>query len=337
MDVFIKSFNRPFLLDRCIASIYHYAVNFSRIVVMDDGTPQIYVEKLKNKYPDICFEFSVNYAEKSADILAGRYPKKEIPASLWKGCIEKGTPYFVLLEDDMWFTDFIDLKIVHQNLSDEHMSMVKFMWLNNKKLISPFVVQQESSFLITAPKLTTYKAVHFKRFFIENKYKVYSIAKRLGINCDDLLLAYYQIYIVAGGAFSKDYYNACWNQKQKTVNELSQIHQLLKARKKIELKVGHSFKEIIKASYKTTASSQNKEHLKDEFDVYQLNALLNKAWYADEMYELKDFQNDIPDAWIEKVLLHYTSDQHLYFLWKEWYKKFKQTYEEIGCSIINDK
>ena len=47
MDIYIKSFNRPFLLHRCIASIFTFLQGFdANIIVLDDGTPQKYLVKI---------------------------------------------------------------------------------------------------------------------------------------------------------------------------------------------------------------------------------------------------------------------------------------------------
>ena len=52
-DIFIKSFNRAFDLDRCISSIYQNVSGDFRIKVLDDGTPKKYLDKIRKKYPDI--------------------------------------------------------------------------------------------------------------------------------------------------------------------------------------------------------------------------------------------------------------------------------------------
>ena len=54
MDLLIKSFNRPYYLDRCIQSIYlNIHDNNFNIIVLDDGTPKKYLDKLLEKFPSI--------------------------------------------------------------------------------------------------------------------------------------------------------------------------------------------------------------------------------------------------------------------------------------------
>jgi len=336
MDVYIKSFNRPFLLDRCLASLYKYAVNHHEIVVMDDGTPRIYIQQLQQKYPAVRFMFSDAAEDKATAISKGQNPKKIIPTTLWNQTIKNGSTYFLLLEDDMWLTAAIDLAVLEMDMSQERLSMVKMMWLENTKLISAAITKEKHDFYSTKPRLLTHNATFFKKLFIQNTMNVQGMARFLGFDWNDFLLPYYQIYIVAGGAYTKQYYAACWSDPQQTVNEWAQIYQLLKARKQINLKVGHTKTERVKASYKTTASSQNKEHLKEAFDVYQLNAFLNAAWYAGESYAVEDFQNDVPNSWLQAVLSKVDTSGGLYHSWEKWYQQFKETYEAIGCSIKND-
>ena len=39
MDILIKSFNRPFYLDRCLNSIHSFVSGDYRVSILDDGTP----------------------------------------------------------------------------------------------------------------------------------------------------------------------------------------------------------------------------------------------------------------------------------------------------------
>ena len=63
-DIFIKSFNRPFYLDRCIASLHQYISGDFKIIVLDDGTPEKYLDKIRKKYPDTEIRLSENYEKK---------------------------------------------------------------------------------------------------------------------------------------------------------------------------------------------------------------------------------------------------------------------------------
>lgn len=64
VNIFIKSFNRPFYLDRCLSSIEKYVSGDFKIKVLDDGTPKKYLDKIREKYPDAEILLSDNYEKK---------------------------------------------------------------------------------------------------------------------------------------------------------------------------------------------------------------------------------------------------------------------------------
>ena len=59
MNTYIKSFNRPFYLDRCIRSIKFNVKGCDKIIVLDDGTLSKYVTRLVALHPDVEFRSSV--------------------------------------------------------------------------------------------------------------------------------------------------------------------------------------------------------------------------------------------------------------------------------------
>jgi len=48
--IIIKSFNRPYYLDRCLQSIYKFVKGNFKIIVLDDGTPGKYLNKSKKSF-----------------------------------------------------------------------------------------------------------------------------------------------------------------------------------------------------------------------------------------------------------------------------------------------
>ena len=68
VNIFIKSFNRPFYLDRCLQSIENFVEGDFCVKVLDDGTPETYLSKIKEKHPKIEIITSENYQNKIAAI-----------------------------------------------------------------------------------------------------------------------------------------------------------------------------------------------------------------------------------------------------------------------------
>ena len=79
MQILIKSFNRPYYLDRCLASIKKFVVGYQKVLIMDDGTPQNYLDKIKQKFPFVEVVYAEHYIEKQVFIFSikgKKSPKK---------------------------------------------------------------------------------------------------------------------------------------------------------------------------------------------------------------------------------------------------------------------
>ena len=136
MDILIKSFNRPYYLDRCLQSIYFNCTESDfKIIILDDGTPQKYLDKLQIKFPDISIQKSEFYDLKSEKCDLGLKPvTMEIPISLWITSVQKASEYFVLLEDDFWFTSKINLNKINEQAMIHNLAMLKLFWLPTQLL-----------------------------------------------------------------------------------------------------------------------------------------------------------------------------------------------------------
>jgi len=116
ISILIKSFFRPYLLDRCLYSIIKNVTGDYHIVVLDDGTPDEYINKIKEKYPQIQIVNSFYRKEKIEKIekhLSGdkKYYDVRIPSSLWWDEINNSSDFLIFTEDDVWFTKPFNLKI----------------------------------------------------------------------------------------------------------------------------------------------------------------------------------------------------------------------------------
>ena len=331
MDVYIKSFNRAYLLHKTIASIYHYLNDFDgRIIVLDDGTPQKYLYKIVELFPDVQIIKSPYYEQKSKDISLNKVPGKVIPADFWRDEVLKGSDYFILLEDDMWFTQPINYKDFTKEVYDLEMDMIKFLWLKNNRLISDNVVQKTEYFNIVQPSVLTKNPFLFDAIFRTNKFKLGSLVTKL-FNHKLELLKYYHLYMVAGGVFSKRYYQTCWKSNQNNVDELKQISQLLQS--KINSNIGNSNTEILRTTLKTTATLISKENLGTTVDIFKINEILNEEWLVGNTYKIDDFNSDISTDWIKNCILKIINNKSLYSAWDKWYEAFRLSYRKIGSEI----
>lgn len=323
MDIYIKSFNRPYLLHKCIASIYHFLKDFDgRIVVLDDGTPEIYLDKIINLFPKVVVIKSPNYEQKSRAISLNQVPENVIPANFWKEEVLKGSENFILLEDDMWFIKPINYKYFVSDVNTYKLDMIKFLWLKNNKLISKNISKKTNYFKIIQPKLFTKNAFLFNAIFKTNQLKLRTFAN-VFFNLNNELLNYYQIFIVAGGVFSKKYYETCWKNNQNKVDEFQQIFNLLQSKKAFN--VGNSNTELLRTTLISKASTNNN----DLFSIHEFNKKLNDYWLSlsDINYNFnEDFSLDFIKIAIKNTNITFTD-------WENWYKKIKQPYIEMGCKL----
>src|SRR5690606_29094238 len=102
ITVLIKSFNRAFYLERCLRSIFKFADNDLTINVLDDGTPEKYLNKIRAQYPQVEILKTKNYNTKSK-IIAERKEMSgfEMPTDLWKAAVKNSSEFGLVIEDDV--------------------------------------------------------------------------------------------------------------------------------------------------------------------------------------------------------------------------------------------
>jgi len=140
MEVYIKSFNRTYYLDRCLRSIKAFVSGVTRIVILDDGTPLRYLDKIRKLHPDIKIVQSPHGAKKNDLVADGTYretmTEAELdalglisPARFWCSEIARShAQYICVLEEDVWFTSMLSLDLVEQNLLQNRALMFRFFW-----------------------------------------------------------------------------------------------------------------------------------------------------------------------------------------------------------------
>lgn len=138
MNVYIKSFNRPFYLDRCIFSIKFNIKGYSRIIVLDDGTQSQYLQKLKRLHPEVEFRSSGATDRKVELLRAEDFSaiKAEFvePSDFWIEEIHKEPDnYFLLMEDDAWVSRRLDVNMVRDSLEKNEGVIYKCWWPDNSE------------------------------------------------------------------------------------------------------------------------------------------------------------------------------------------------------------
>ena len=301
MDILIKSFNRPYYLDRCLYSIKKHIKGCSNIFVLDDGTPEKYLNKIVQKYLNVKVLKSDLYSIKSNSI--DDLQEFKIPIDLWVKSAEEASDYFLLLEDDFWMIRDLDLSRINYDLKDRQIVFLKLFWLGNPKLTTTRIKEKLDRFNIVAPKLITNSPYLFKLIFSTYGYKFNSLMSFLKLNSFDNILPYYSIYSVAGSVFKKSYFTNLWIDHSNKVDESLQILNALKYFKKHpESQVAHAKTECFKTGFNSSATFGVNQNLKNNLELLKVNSLLNESWLNNEFDVIKDLPNDLYETDIISIL-----------------------------------
>lgn len=336
MDIIIKSFNRPYYLDRCIQSIRKFVVHSDyRIIILDDGTPDKYLKKISEKYSDITILKSHLYDEKVIAI-ENDVPNinSKVPMDLWIDAAKSASDYFVLLEDDIWLTDCIALNDLVISLRKDNVQMLKLFWLGNAKLISDHIVKKESFFSIYKPNLYTRNPFLYKLFFVSSRFNIQRIMSFLTIYTKARALNYYSIYSVAGAVFRREYFLSLWKNHTNTINEgLQLINAVRFLNKNKNVTFGRTNKEVVKTSFLSAATNEHKSYENVSIDMFVFNKIINEAWYEGELDAMSNFPNDLNPETIQKILKDKNAANANEEEWIKWVERFKGQYTSFGCII----
>lgn len=330
MEILIKSFNRPYYLDRCLFSIVENVAGYSKIIVLDDGTPEKYLSKIKQKYPQIEIIQSELAQKKQIQIENQQKIDTEIPIDLWIKAASISTDYFILLEDDMWFVQPISFENFSNDLKVNSIEMVKLFWLNNPILVTKTSTDVNKDLETYQNEIAIQSAFWYTFVFHTKIPKLKGFSKLFGLFSKEKELQYYQLYNVAGAVYSKRYFSSLWQTKEREVAEKNQIINALKFfAKNPKSKVGKTKIEVVKTGFITSALQ--KEFVAN-FNIEKANSVLNELWLDDIFEVLSDLNSDIDITAIKNEIISNTDDR-FYENWLLWTQNFKQIYLNFGCNI----
>ncbi len=133
MNVYIKAFNRPFYLDRCLTSLARLASGVDATIVLDDGTEERFKSELRARHP------SARWIESNADdgkmalLRMGAFEeirrRYDDPARLWARALAAETaPRFVLLEEDTWLVRPLDFGVLDRVMAKLAVGFARLHW-----------------------------------------------------------------------------------------------------------------------------------------------------------------------------------------------------------------
>ena len=337
MDVLIKSFNRPYYLDRCIQSILTHCIGEKvQIKVLDDGTPQQYLDKIQLKFPDIKIYKSEAYISKVVFTEKGETPEnKQIPIDLWLNIAKESSQNFILMEDDIWFTETINIQELQQTIDQEKLAFVKLFWLGNPVLIQEKSSKLKGNLRIFDAKLFAERPILYNFIFYKfNRFKIRKTLQLLKIHTRKRHLAYYSIYSVAGVVFDKDYFLSLWKSHQNEVDEFLQLYNAVTYKfQNKDAKFARSETEIVRTGFSSSATTQFKNFGDLEVNMFQFNKIINDAWLDEKFDVMSNFPRDIAEKEFIEIIESTKNKTFSVKEWQKWVAKFKNQFRAFGCQI----
>ncbi|USL95952.1 glycosyltransferase family 2 protein [Riemerella anatipestifer] len=337
INIYVKSFNRAYYLDRCLASIERNVKGTYSITVLDDGTPQKYLDKIKEKYPQINIKTSKSYSRKIKGVeenifLGKNIDSFNIPTDLWIEAVENGTDYCIVTEDDVWFTETIDVENLLTEAEKNNINLLKLGWLSNFKddeYLQIGKINEDVNF--NRPKDLFLGSKWLMDIFFYNRYKFFSIAYRLGIFDNYTKIKYWSLNSILMGLWKKEYWLEVWKDAKGRVDEKQQLRNAAAYYNKHKNNpnfIARLSKEAMKTTFQSSATNSYHEY-GFKVDINYINYLLNEAWYNDKLDSMQNYPNDFSIDYLE-TFFDDKVDKNEYHKWVE---QFKNQYRNLGCSI----
>lgn len=330
-SILIKSFNRPFYLDRCLESIFlNVEGNFS-VSILDDGTQKKYLDRIIEKYPNVNIRLSEHYNEKQK--LIGEQKEIDgftIPVKLWKSEVEKSTDYVLVTEDDVWFTQKVNLDELTAEMKKNRSSLIHLGWLGKKDM--EIVGQSDRQSIQYYDLSDIFSSNQFVMdALIYNKFKLFSILYKLGLVSNKTKTKYWKLNSILMGLWQREYWLYVWKDSDGRVDEKEQLRNAavwLSRHKKNKKLIAKTTGERMKTTFQSSATNSYHKY-GNEFDANRFNRLINEVWYNGEFDPMENYPADFESGYFEKFLEDDTQIENF----RKWVKKFKEVYSNIGANV----
>jgi hypothetical protein len=340
MLILIKSFKRPYLLEFTIQSILKNISGHYSIIILDDGTALDYLKKIKAKYPVVQIKKSRYYKIKSQSDVAVYDEKGSIilPHQDWCEVVEKyADDYFLILEDDQFITDHIDLNRIEE-FCKRNQCMFLSLNIGNKRFTIGTNFNQMGIHLYNSHSLL-FLAIKFlystsSLLLIRTIRKIFSffVKESAILNFKKDKLPLYSLYNVSGCIFNKKYYLACNSGANDRVDEDSQLRNAVRYNlmRGMKLNYGISRKQLVKTSFSSSVISDGRGF---KFDLMLFNDCLNRRWFDDNLSYFNNINWEINTAIVEDILVKEDNEKLSKHVWNEFVNDFKNTYRNLGFDI----
>lgn len=338
VQIIIKSFNRPYYLERCLLSISKFVKGDFDIHVVDDGTPKVYLDKLKNSFPKVKFSISEEYDEKILAIqknldLGDDINGFQIPTKLWKDAVKSSISNYVLvIEDDVWFKDEINIQLISKEMEENQVNLVKLGWLGNFSDDQYVNIQSLTAKLdAIIPKNLFTSNPFVMDLFMYNKFKFFTILYKLGWVNNQTKRKYWVLNSILMGLYHKDYWLYIWKDANGKVDEKQQLRNATSFyhhNKKNQNFIARTKKEFLQTTFQSSATNSYHKYGFD-FDVNYLNHLLNQVWLQGSFDSMQNFPNDFTLDYFVNFFDEKLNKEEF----RKWVEKFKKQYRNLGAQV----
>lgn len=315
----------------------HVTLGNGKILVLDDGTPQVYLDKIHKKYPNSIIKKSEFYQDKVKFTTEGIKPEKyNVPINFWVDSVKDVSENFILIEDDTWFIKPIALDELDEEITRNNVVLTKLYWVGNAAINQNKKETPLQNIVLLQPKLfTVFPFLYYCIFYKFDRFKIRKTLRFLRINTDEKQLAYRTIYAVAGMVFNKNYFAQLWEGHQNSIDEGLQLYNAVKIlyQQKNKIQFARYHHEILRTGFLSAATNQHKEEYDGNIDMFAFNKLMNEAWLTDEFEVINSLPNDIAAKEVIKIL---DRNPHCTIAskdWLNWVRSFKEYYLQMGCKI----
>ena len=295
MNIYIKSFNRPFYLDRCIQSIMLNVKDFRRIIVLDDGTQSQYLHKLKALHPNVEFRSSGATDRKLELLRVENFSAIQMefpePSDFWFDELNKDPDdYFFLIEDDAWFSRRLDLTMIRMSLEREGGVIYKCWW----------------------PEIRNKNHHVDLSLMAANGMSIEYFHSRIN-NISDI----YAYWIVAFAIFRRDYWLNNFSGIKRMADEKSQLCNAMNfIQHHPEVRFSKSASRIVYQGWAVPGRS-TPEYYDKGLRQHLYMDVLNDAWLAGSLDVSESFPHDFSNAYLLKFFTDHLSTEAI-TIWHKW-------------------
>lgn len=338
IQILIKSFNRAYYLDRCLQSIQKFVKGDYEIIVLDDGTPEKYLNKIRKKYPEVEIQLSSQYSRKIKAIQENLETGKEIngfqiPTNLWYNAVKNASDYVLVTEDDVWFTEEIDLDKLAESMKRYGMVLIKLGWISQRKIKSKMSFL-ENRIISIQPKIFTAPKWFMKNFVFKKRFKVYSLMYRFGLVDNNTMDEFWVLNALLMGLYKKEYWLELWRSLDNRVDEQEQLLNAIQwfRKNKADNLYGKLDYKMMNTTFQSSATNSYHRY-GNEFDVNRFNFIMNEAWYNEKLDSMNNFPSDISQQKYIEILEYANQSKATSNLWLEWSERFKEQYRKQQVKV----